>query len=146
MVTARAAAATSARLICTVMLLMAVGCSSLWSLRGRDDSAPSFTYHSPASNENVSGMSPVLVSVEYRDDGTGVDPRNVTFVVVPPRGELLRYEDSEDFIIRDKSMASIKLQAPKLGILMSGVWTINAYAHDRAGNLSTSTWTFRITQ
>ena len=73
------------------------------------------------------------------DNGSGIITDRVWFVVVPPRGEVLRYEDEEDFIERTRSSAKVVLVDP-----IAGVWTVNAYAEDCVGNLATWTWTFRV--
>ncbi|NUO18032.1 proprotein convertase P-domain-containing protein [bacterium] len=73
------------------------------------------------------------------DNGSGIITDRVWFVVVPPRGEVLRFEDEEDFIERTISSAKIVLTDPQ-----AGRWTVNAYAEDCVGNLMTSTWTFWV--
>lgn len=141
----RAATVTFARLLCVALVLQAAGCASMSMFRGRDDAVPEFTYHTPATGQEVHAGGSVLVSIDYEDRGRGVVPERVWFVVVPPRGEVLRYEDEEDFLNRSEENATIMLRAPQSKDLVPGVWTISAYAEDRAGNLATSTWTFRIT-
>ncbi len=140
----RAATVTFVRLLYAALVLLAAGCASMSAFRGSDGVAPEFTYHTPATGQEVSGRETLLVSVDYDDEGRGVVPERVWFVVVPPRGELLRFEDDEDFMNRSESNATIMLRAPQSRDLVPGVWTVNVYAEDRVGNLATSTWTFRI--
>ncbi len=73
------------------------------------------------------------------DNGSGINLDRVWFVVVPPRGEVLRYEDAEDFIELTISSAKVVLVNP-----IAGIWTVNGYAEDCVGNLLTTTWTFRV--
>ncbi len=73
------------------------------------------------------------------DNGSGIVPSRVWFVVVPPRGPVQRYENAEDFIERTTSSAKIVLVDP-----IAGLWTVNGYAEDCVGNLLTTTWTFRV--
>ncbi|MCC6475812.1 hypothetical protein IT157_02045 [bacterium] len=73
------------------------------------------------------------------DNGSGINVERVWFVVVPPRGDVMRFEELEDFIELTTSSAKIMLTDP-----ISGLWTVNAYAEDRVANLATWTWTFRV--
>jgi len=101
------------------------------------------TTSSVTGKNNVASKNGETISREGRetldDNGSGIITDRVWFVVVPPRGEVLRYEDEGDFIERTTSSAKIVLVDP-----IAGVWTVNAYAEDCVGNLATWTWTFRV--
>lgn len=139
----RAENVTLAGLLCAAILLSA-GCASVWPFRGTDTAVPEFTYRTPVSDDDIPAGKSVLVSVDYSDRGSGVVPDRVWFVVVPPRGEVLRFEESEDFLNRSGENATIMLRAEQNENLQPGVWTVNVYAEDRTGNLATITWVFRI--
>lgn len=142
----RVGTVTFVRLLCLAVVLMSVGCASMSLFRGSDETAPEFTFHTPSSNELVSDDVPRLVSVDFSDRGRGVDLERVWFVVIPPKGEPLRFEDPEDFFKRSSTNAAIMLEPPMGGVLESGTWVVNIYVDDSAGNLATMTWAFSVTK
>ena len=97
---------------------------------GRDERGPQITDLAPRHGERVGDNTRTVISARLSDDGSGVDPASVRLRV-----------DGQDVT------ADARITADEIRYrddLDPGRYTVELSARDRAGNLSTRSWTFDV--